>query len=84
MELEEHIKKPRGRPRKRKNKSWKRTETHELYDGDVLLFRCAPSGKIWQFQVWISQEARVIEEAQRQETLKMPSEWRKNTTSPFK
>ena len=59
MELEEHIKKPRGRPRKRKNKSWKRTETHELYDGDVLLFRCAPSGKIWQFQVWISQEARV-------------------------
>ena len=25
-----------------------------------------------------------IEEAQRQETLKMPSEWRKNTTSPFK
>ena len=59
MDARQYLAKKKGRKRVRKKKDYKRTETHELYDGDVLLFRCEPSGKIWQFQCWITQEQKV-------------------------
>jgi len=49
----------------RKFQSRKRTATHELYDGEVTLFRTPVSGNVWQFQMWIREQQKYLRRSTR-------------------
>ena len=53
-------KKPKSKKRKKAKRSYKKLETVDVFDGDVQLFRTAPSGKFWQFQMWIPDEKKYV------------------------
>jgi integrase len=36
------------------------TETHPIYDGEVIIFRTLPSGDVWQFRHYIPEEQRYV------------------------
>ncbi len=46
--------------RVRKSKTGGRLEEHQLFDGDVKIFRVAASGKVWQIYIWIREEQKDI------------------------
>ena len=46
--------------KKRKSVGRRRTHQHSICDGEVTLFRDAPSGDVFQFQMWISKEKKYI------------------------
>ena len=51
---------PKGTKRASGKRSYKKTETFDVYDGDVQLFRSEPHGKMWQFQMWIPEEKKYL------------------------
>jgi len=69
MNARQSLTKKKGKKRVGKKKSYKRTETHDLYDGDVQLFRCGASGRIWQFQIWVTNEQRVFRKSTKKRNL---------------
>ena len=64
------VRKPKGKKRVRKKpRSYKKLETVDVYDGDVQLFRTEPSGKMWQFQMWISDEHKYYRKSTKKRNL---------------
>ena len=53
------------RKRIRKSKGNKILEQHELFEGDVKIFRVAQSGKVWQVYIWVREEQRAIKKSLR-------------------
>ena len=55
--------------KKRKSVGRRRTHQHSICDGEVTLFRDAPSGDVFQFQMWISKEKKYIRKSTRKRDL---------------
>jgi len=53
------------RKRIRKSKGNKILEQHELFEGDVKIFRVAQSGKVWQVYIWVREEQKAIKKSLR-------------------
>ena len=62
--------KPSKKKRVRKKaRSYKKLETVDVYDGDVQLYRTEPSGKMWQFQMWIAEEHKYFRKSTKKRSL---------------
>ena len=48
---------------KQVQKKFLRTEEHELFEGDVLVFRGSRSGNNWQFRMWIKDDKKYFRKA---------------------
>ena len=62
-------KKPKSKKRNRVNRSFKKLETVDVYDGDVQLFRTEVQGKFWQFQMWVSDEHKYYRKSTKRRNL---------------
>ena len=60
---------PKGTKRASGKRSYKKTETFDVYDGDVQLFRSEPHGKMWQFQMWIAGERKYVRRSTKKRNL---------------
>lgn len=69
---------PSKKKTKRKTKQiqhpFEMLELHELYEGDVLVYRGSRSGKWWQFRTWISSEKKYIKQTLKTKDLEIAKE----------
>lgn len=60
--------------RVRKNKVGGRQEEHQLFDGDVKIFRVPASGNVWQVYIWVREEQKDIRRSLKTRDLELARE----------
>tara|TARA_B100000315_G_C14572079_1_gene586105 strand:+ start:243 stop:1508 length:1266 start_codon:yes stop_codon:yes gene_type:complete len=68
------IKKKSKRKTKQVQSPFNMVEVHELYEGDVLVYRGNRSGKWWQFRTWIAKEKKYIKQTLKTKDLEIAKE----------
>ena len=61
------------RKRKRKSKGNAILEEHEMFDGEIRIFRVAQSGKVWQVYIWVREEQKAIKKVFSEKKSKLPN-----------
>lgn len=68
--------KPKRKPRKSKGNT--KLEEHELFDGEIKIFRVAQSGKVWQVYIWVREEQKAIKKSLRTRDIDLARERARN------